>query len=422
FTDYFINKADSDELLQKQNLKDQWVSHADYDRMKYFGFSYKNKPHFLNYYNAALFSFFTELFDSKQYHAIIYENVSNALSYAAYQVGKTKGVKYLGLTASRFPGHALFSIMDDILAEEILAVGNRCYDEITAEDELFLNSYMDNIINIVPDYMKTNGMSKPVFLSKLLKMRNIKTVMAAIKHSLMKSSNYDIQNGKPLIRSFNAHKRNLMRLLRSKWIKQYYTNNFNGKKYIVYPLHYHPESSTSILAHYHDEFNLIKNIAFSLPTGYSLLVKDHMSAYGFNSLAFYREISSLPGVYIISPEKNAKELVIDSIGVITLTSTVGYEAAILDKPVVVFGDVFYEKHKRVLKLSNYDQISNAIDYIINSSSESKNTDASLDNKQFLYGYYKKCFPFDMNYTSNKEKREEDARYISIMIDKELRSE
>ncbi|EEX3983378.1 hypothetical protein D1J05_005134, partial [Escherichia coli] len=180
--------------------------------------------------------------------------------------------------------------------------------------------------------------------------------------------------------------------------------------------------STSILAHYHDEFNLIKNIAFSLPTGYSLLVKDHMSAYGFNSLAFYREISSLPGVYIISPEKNAKELVIDSIGVITLTSTVGYEAAILDKPVVVFGDVFYEKHKRVLKLSNYDQISNAIDYIINSSSESKNTDASLDNKQFLYGYYKKCFPFDMNYTSNKEKREEDARYISIMIDKELRSE
>jgi len=74
-------------------------------------------------------------------------------------------------------------------------------------------------------------------------------------------------------------------------VKRLYQAPVEGEQFLLYPMHFHPESSTSILAGtYLDEYEVIRNIAFSLPEGVRLYVKDHISAWGYPALDFYRRI------------------------------------------------------------------------------------------------------------------------------------
>src|SRR5690606_22483223 len=105
-------------------------------------------------------------------------------------------------------------------------------------------------------------------------------------------------------------------------------------RFFVYPIHYHPESSTSVLAPYYtNEYSNILNISNSLPFGSFLYVKDHSSAIGVQGKEFYKKVSALPSVKLIPPSFNIKKLILASEGIITVNSTAGYEALILGKPV-----------------------------------------------------------------------------------------
>ena len=130
-----------------------------------------------------------------------------------------------------------------------------------------------------------------------------------------------------------------------------------NESFFLYPLHYHPESSTSVHArHYINELNTITNIAFNLPFGKLLYVKDHPSAAGNPKINFYTELKKIPNVRLINHEMNIKNLIKKSEGIITLTSTVGFEALMYNKPVYVFGDVFYEFHPLCRKIKSFEEL------------------------------------------------------------------
>jgi len=81
-------------------------------------------------------------------------------------------------------------------------------------------------------------------------------------------------------------------------------------------------------------------------------VKDHISAWGYPTRDFYRRIRRLPNVRLLGPTEPTKQLIKQSAGVITLTSTVGYEALVLKRQVFLFGTVFYGFHQGVTKIGD----------------------------------------------------------------------
>ena len=126
-------------------------------------------------------------------------------------------------------------------------------------------------------------------------------------------------------------------------------------------MHYHPESSTSVLApSYTNEFNNILNISNNLPFGTYLYVKDHTNAVGVQSTDFYKKIQLLPAVKLVHHKVNIKNLIIKSKGVITINSTAGYEALMLGKPVILLGRVLYESFKNVYFVNNFSEIYDTI--------------------------------------------------------------
>ena len=125
------------------------------------------------------------------------------------------------------------------------------------------------------------------------------------------------------------------------------------EKYILLPLHYQPEISTLWYGRYqNDQVGFIRNVAKKLPFGYMLYVKEHTLCFGNRPKDFYDKLKKIPNVRLISPYAHTFDLVKTCSLVVTITSTLGFEALMLGKPVISFGDVYYKACSEVVNASN----------------------------------------------------------------------
>ena len=107
----------------------------------------------------------------------------------------------------------------------------------------------------------------------------------------------------------------------------------------VFPLHTEPEVSIQILGRpYHkDQIELLRNLAASLPFGMRLLVKEHPRSVGMRSQSFYEKLKQIPNLFFIDQNVNSMKIVKKSKFTAVISSTIGLEAIILGKPVLVLG-------------------------------------------------------------------------------------
>jgi hypothetical protein len=120
------------------------------------------------------------------------------------------------------------------------------------------------------------------------------------------------------------------------------------KQYVLYALHTQPESSIDVAGSYFsDQIALVTFIARSLPVSHELYVKVHPADMDGKTLAFYRTIARIPGVRLIDYAVDSRRLIAGCDIVFTLTGTIGYEAALLGKPVITFANNFFNRLPRV---------------------------------------------------------------------------
>ena len=115
-----------------------------------------------------------------------------------------------------------------------------------------------------------------------------------------------------------------------------------SSKYLVYFLHVQPERSIDVMApNFVNQIEIIKQLRRSLPWGVDLFVKDHPASDGAQSFRFYSELKKIHGVKLISAQVDSRVLSVNSIAVATVSGTVAYEMALLNKPAIMFSKVFF---------------------------------------------------------------------------------
>jgi hypothetical protein len=123
-----------------------------------------------------------------------------------------------------------------------------------------------------------------------------------------------------------------------------------GERFVLYPLHFQPEATTLVQAPlYLDQVALLRDIAASLPAGVRLYVKEHVSSRGRRPLGFYEAIRAIPAARLLGPDEDTWTLIRESAAVAVITGTVGWEGLMFQKPVVTFGDVFFNLHPSVYR-------------------------------------------------------------------------
>jgi len=163
--------------------------------------------------------------------------------------------------------------------------------------------------------------------------------------------------------------------------------------FIFFPLQQEPERTLLIDAPYFtNQFEVIKNIAQSLPIGKKLYVKEHISQVtrSWRSIEFYEDLEKIPNVVLLHPSIKPVEIFKKCSMVVTITGTAAFECLFYNKPSIVFADTIFSELSSVEIIRDLNNLPHAL-----IESLQKNVDLEELNK-FVSKLEKNSFLFDWN--------------------------
>jgi hypothetical protein len=109
-----------------------------------------------------------------------------------------------------------------------------------------------------------------------------------------------------------------------------------------------------------DQEYLIEQVSWSLPQGYDLVLKEHPVSIGRNDPAMLRRLTKIPNVRLVDPYTSSHELIRNSSAVVVISSTVGIEALMYDKPVLTLGQPYYAGYGVTADIDSFRHIRTAV--------------------------------------------------------------
>lgn len=157
--------------------------------------------------------------------------------------------------------------------------------------------------------------------------------------------------------------------------------------YFYVPLHYQPELTTCPLAGpWVDQELIVDLLSACLPEGVFIYVKEHPKQTALSrETDCYERISRHPNVRLVAKNTDSFELADHSIGVVTCTGTAGWEALIRGKPVLVFGNIFYETAPGAYRIRKREDLESALKEI---ATPGLNSPSLEGIRRFLHGLEK----------------------------------
>ena len=310
------------------------------------------------------FLFYEKIFSTLKVSHYFTTGIAYMYNIVSYEVAKKYNVQHISFYDIRNPSEKRTAVSYNILNN---------FDEIT-------NMYNNYNASLVTDKMLKrveNFRHKPSMPTYMKNLGNKQTINIILikeffirfkKYYFDKKSSYDYFTKSPFFLFFIKLKKiffaKMILLFKDKLFDQ---ENMENDDYFLYPIHMQPEASTLVLAPYYvDQLSTIINISKTLPTGVYLYVKEHKSALGERFISFYKELKKYPNIKLIAHDENTYDLIKNSKGIITLSSTVGWEALFFKKPVIVLGNVFYNATGLTHEINSYQELSKIItDLLVN---------------------------------------------------------
>jgi hypothetical protein len=301
---------------------------------------------------------------SLNFDIVLSGGLCDGVSYFLYKFCIRKGIKFYYHIPNRFGSEYYLSDHPDSGPIDFIEKYNKnlkLYEnDINQFNKTFniVNNYLQN--KSQPDYLKDKTL---VF--KYFTIQDLKILLNALLN----------RNKKIFHGESNIFKLILQRLHKFKQKFKYQSIVTKNKgllkendklNYFIFPLQFHPESATILLGKwFHNQVEILKIISRILPVDVKILVKEHPHSIGRRPAGFYEEISKLHNIVIINSNYPVNELINKSLGVITISSTMGLEAILKNKPVILFGDIHYGVLSEVIKATDLRKIEHYINEALN---------------------------------------------------------
>lgn len=378
----YANLSNLEKEYPNSNLMRALYSEREYN---FFPKYYKLKP--ISYdeqlkYLVGCFRVFEECIEQNNVGCVI-SDLPTGLPDVLHSICKKKGIEYISIRSSKLlKGFVLCDQYHDLPTGMLDIYKKFLQNGIPDKYYELAKSHINELKSKItmPSYMVVTG--KPF---KMMKMRRIQTLISMLRYS----KNYinEVSRVKHPIRNsvlWNIHRFiNIWRtkLNKPRWFCRWLTPD---EKYFLFPLQYEPEASTFVRAFpFFNQMFIIQQIAKALPLGITLIVKEHKGNPGYRKSTFYRELQYLPNVKLVDRETELNSLITNSIGIITLTSRMGWEGLVLKKPVIALGTSFYTFFEEVKKPGSWMELKRMIDECVNNI-DIDNKESDYDNKLLSY--------------------------------------
>lgn len=285
--------------------------------------------------------------------------------YLLYRFAKSKGIAYLQLKATKIGNYV--SLNDDAIAisGHIESLLNNP-ENIPAGSLRFAREHLASI--------RQKGIRYEGTIKSRVRLRPIAGLIALGRGVIR-----DIRNHlHPEVRNDNHVESAMRSVLHAYWIqplKAAYTSfrlrdkligqgQLAGQpRFAFFPLHFEPEVSVQVFGRpFQNQIEVIRNLALNLPIGMKVLVKEHPRALGFRPLGYYRKLLEIPNVLLVDPRLATQQVIRHAALVAVISGSTGFEAAVIGKPVIVFGLPTYGSLPRnmVRQITSLHELGNEI--------------------------------------------------------------
>jgi hypothetical protein len=283
---------------------------------------------------------------------VVSEGIDCLLSYVLYYEARRRGIPLLITYAAPLPRRvAIYGNADNHWERVDAVFADRERRSLTAEQRTEAEQLRQQYIAraVTPSYVKSYQLAAWAPKRVRRDLATARLLLARAWYDREHLLNPTYEGG-----LLTAAGRRVVKDLRRRALHQYLRSDpAEGQRYALFPLQVEPEVSTSVFAPYcADQVGVIEDIARSLPIDMVLYVKEHPVMMGRRSLRDYRRLARIPNVRLLRPGLNTSALVGRAAAVVVITSTVGWEAVVQERPVILLGNVWYDGCGLVDKISS----------------------------------------------------------------------
>jgi hypothetical protein len=263
------------------------------------------------------------------------EDISCFFSYAHFAIARERGIPFWCIGSARLPGRVA-----------VYASGLQHYERVEAQYQHHREHGLDAAAReLAVSYVTAfrNRPRRPTGMDTRAQHPGVGRPEVSTFRLAFDQYRVDPDNPttRPPYQLIYQRLRRMVRV-RANEVLQTFEPPVEGEKYVLYPIHFQPEASTLVQAPmYLDQVALLEDMAKSLPVGYRLYVKEHLSNRGRRPLDFYAAIRRIPAVRLLGPDTDTWSLIRNASAIAVITGTMGWEGLLFGKPVITFGDVFY---------------------------------------------------------------------------------
>jgi hypothetical protein len=189
------------------------------------------------------------------------------------------------------------------------------------------------------------------------------------------------------LRPWRLLRQNVSEKVRALAARPFYDRLDPHRPFVYFPLHVTDDYKIQrIIPHCADQASLVEQLADALPAGHDLVLKEHPMSLGRNSIALLRRLRQRPNTRLVNPYTNTHELIERSEAVAVISSTVGLEALLYDKPVLTLGQPYYGGFGVTLDVGSFAEIRAKVPGVLRFRPDPERV------RRFLHLCMRHCYP------------------------------
>ena len=170
-------------------------------------------------------------------------------------------------------------------------------------------------------------------------------------------------------------------------VRRLYSDRLPERGFVYFPLQVADDYKILRLRpHCADQEAIVHQVIRSLPAGVDLVVKEHPMSIGRNPVARLAGMAAPSNVHLAEPHTSTLELIERSLGVVTISSTAGLEAAMLGKPVLTLGRPFYSGYGVTIDVEDRAELPERMPGLLAFEPDRERT------RRFLHAAKRRCYP------------------------------
>ena len=273
---------------------------------------------------VAHFRALERIFDEVQPDVALPEVGNETIRIAAHLIANARGIPALFMLHTIFPNPVRVYV--DTLHAPIAPVDE--LRELTPEEHAEVEAFRASFTQAATPIREHRRV--PV------EARRVKLFAEHVRRKLTDDRNNDyLQPGRLL-------RQNAADWTRAHLARPFYARLDARRQYVYFPLHVIDDYKIQrVIPHCADQAALVEQVADALPQGHDLVLKEHPMSVGRNSIGLLRRLSKRPNVRLVEPHASTHELIRGAEAVVVISSTVGLEALLYEKPVLTLGEPYY---------------------------------------------------------------------------------